>query len=61
MFDYVDYASAYYLKWITYRKETVQVLEDGRIPCASDEIFVRSYENLLPASDGKNLVVLTSN
>ncbi|KAL1802514.1 UTP--glucose-1-phosphate uridylyltransferase isoform X1 [Daucus carota subsp. sativus] len=32
-------------------KETVQVLEDGRIPCASDEIFVRSYENLLPASD----------
>ncbi|KAK1401369.1 UTP--glucose-1-phosphate uridylyltransferase [Heracleum sosnowskyi] len=32
-------------------KETVQVLEDRRITCASDEIFVRSYESLLPASD----------
>ncbi|XP_074325366.1 UTP--glucose-1-phosphate uridylyltransferase-like isoform X1 [Apium graveolens] len=28
-----------------------EVREDCRISCASDEIFVRSYESLLPASD----------
>lgn len=43
-----------------YRKERVQVLEDSRVTCASDEIFVCSYESLLPASDGKLLILILS-
>lgn len=50
---YLDYAYFNLFKRKIYRKEE-QVLKDSRITCASDEIFVRSYESLLPASDGNH-------